>query len=136
MKHPPQGWDSELTGEGVVAAHTIAEMFAALPRLELVFIFQASRKLPSGRYADAGWLAGRLAEEAGVLGSCSLSGQCAAWGVQCACLEGLGQQLRECQQAEADGRHTERAGASEACLRAECHKAWEAQYPCWEGHVK
>lgn len=104
MGGPPQGWDSELTGESMVVADGTAEIFVVFPRLEVVYICWASRKLRSRGCAGAGRWACR---ESGVSAYCSLAGQCAAWGMHCSYPEELGKQHRECRRAEAGSRHTE-----------------------------
>lgn len=86
-------------------------VFAVLPRLGLVCLRWASRNYPL--VGALRWV-GRLAEEVGVVRSCLPVGQAAAWGVQCACLEGPGKQLRECRQAGVGAKHTQ-------CIRASGH---------------
>lgn len=67
VRGPSQDWDSEFTGEGVVAAHGTVERLAVLPRLELVCICWTSRKLPSGGCAEAGRQAHRVSRGVGSL---------------------------------------------------------------------
>lgn len=47
MKPPPRGWEPYLIGEGLAVAPRVAEKFAGLPGLEVVFSQWATSNQPS-----------------------------------------------------------------------------------------
>lgn len=104
MGGPLQGWNSELTGEGMVVADGTVEMSVVFPRLEVVYICWASRKLPSGGCAEAGRWAHR--ESWGIWIPFIGRAVCGLEYAPCRS-GGLGKQHRKFRRAEAGSGHTE-----------------------------